>query len=56
MDAKTEAAVLKLKKVKALSDVLSTLDADINQNTESIIETANIQFELLTEAILLLEG
>lgn len=55
MDAKTEAAVLKLKKVKALSDILSSIDAATSNNSESIIETANIQFELLTEAILLLE-
>ena len=56
MDAKTEAAILKLKKAKALSDVLSAIDVDANQNTESIVEIANIQFELITQAISFLEG
>ena len=56
MDNKTERAIQKLKKARSLSDILTSLDDAFSYEADSIGDVAQVQFDLIDEAITLLSG
>ena len=56
MNGKTEKAIQKLKKAKSLSDMLTSLDDAFSYDAENIADVAQIQFDLIDEAITILSG